>query len=293
MQRAVAIPTTPALADVVELVKPRIMVMALLTAMGGLSLAPGVPAIGTWVAVLVATGLLVGSANTLNMYLERDIDCLMSRTKNRPLPARRMDPAFALWFGVAQALLAVPLLTFALNPLTAMLGVAALLAYVNLYTPLKQHTTLATWVGAVPGAMPALMGWTAVTGTIDAGGLAVFGLLFIWQIPHFHAIALFRGKEYARAGLVTLPGARGERAAHHAIALYVAVQLAVSIAPYALGVAGLVYLVIACAGGTAYLAYALVGLKPNAGPRWAKKFFIASIVYLPIIFTVLVVNGQN
>jgi protoheme IX farnesyltransferase len=293
MSQAVAVPRTPALSDVIELVKPRIMIMALLTAAGGISLAPGLPPVATTVALLVATGLLVGSANTLNMYLERDIDCLMSRTKNRPLPGQRMEPAFALWFGVAQAFVAVPLLTFALNPLTAMLGVVALLAYVNLYTPLKQHTTLATWIGAVPGAMPALMGWTAVTGSIDAGGLAVFGLLFIWQIPHFHAIALFRTKEYARAGLVTLPGTQGKAAAHRAIVLYSVVQVAISVTPYLLGVAGMAYLVTAGVCGAAYLGYAFLGLRATTGPRWAKRLFIASVVYLPIIFTVLVVNGQH
>lgn len=281
------------LRDAVSLTKPRIMTMALLTAVGGLSLAPGAPAVSVWLALMIGTGLIVGAANTLNMYLERDIDCMMSRTKNRPLPAGRLDPGFALGFGVLQAFVAVPVLTFALNPLTGMLGVIALLSYAMLYTPLKQRTTLATIIGAAPGAMPALMGWTAATGVIDAGGLAVFGLLFVWQIPHFHAIALFRHKEYARAGLKTVPGERGERAAQRTIVSYLVVQLAVSMTLYPLGVAGRWYLVTALVGGLAYLAYGFVGLRQGAGPRWAKRLFLVSIVYLPVLFVVLVLNGQQ
>jgi protoheme IX farnesyltransferase len=291
---------TIAVADLVELVKPRIMMMALLTAAGGLSLAPGVPDLSLWLTLMLGTGLLVGAANTLNMYLERDVDCLMARTHNRPLPQRRMLAEVALVSGVVQAALAVPLLTFGIHgarpfagPLTGLLGVIALISYVLVYTPLKQRTWLATWVGALPGAMPALMGWTAATGRIELGGLAVFGLLFIWQIPHFHAIALFRYREYARAGLKTLPGEHGERAAHREIAIYSVVQVAVSLAPWALGVAGGVYAVIAAAMGALFLGAVAIGLARDAGPRWAKRLFLLSIVYLPVVFTALVLDGRG
>jgi protoheme IX farnesyltransferase len=277
-------------ADIVALMKPRIMMMALLTAAGGLGLAPGAAGVGVWVALMVGTGLLVGAANTLNMYLERDIDCLMARTKTRPLPQRRMPAEVALAFGVAQAAVAVPVLTFLVDgpgfagPLTGLLGVIALISYVMVYTPLKQRTWVATWVGAVPGAMPALMGWTAATGRIEPGGLAVFALLFFWQIPHFHAIALFRWREYARAGLKTLPGVRGVAAAHREIAVYSVVQFAASLAPWALGVAGALYLVTALVAGV---------LARDPGPRWAKRLFLLSIVYLPIVFTALVLDGRH
>lgn len=280
------------LADLVALIKPNIVVFALLTVAGGMSLAPGTPSAGQWLAVLLGTGLIVGAANTLNMYLERDIDCLMSRTKDRPLPAGRMDPELALAFGVAQAFVSVPLLTFALNPLTGLLGVTALLSYVMVYTPLKQRTTVATLIGAVPGAMPPLMGWTAATGTIDAGGLAVFALLFLWQIPHFHAIALFRHKEYDRAGLKTLPGVRGNTATHRAIVVYTVAQVVASFAIFAVGVSGVWYLVTASVCGLGFLLYSVRGLRPDAGPRWARNLFLASIVYLPIVFIALFLNGQ-
>jgi len=281
------------LADLFALVKPNIVIFALLTVAGGMSLAPGTPSGLQWLFTLLGTALIVGAANTLNMYLERDIDCLMSRTKNRPLPARRMDPQLALRFGLVQAFVSVPLLTFAINPLTGFLGVVALLSYVMLYTPLKQRTTLATIIGAVPGAMPPLMGWTAATNSIDPGGLAVFGLLFLWQIPHFHAIALFRHKEYARAGLKTLPGVRGLKTTHRTIVAYTIAQVAVSVSIYSLGVSGVWYLVTAAICGGAFLLYSLKGLGKDAGPKWAKRLFLASIVYLPIVFIALFLNGQQ
>jgi protoheme IX farnesyltransferase len=282
----------PSLADAVALMKPSIMVMALLTAAGGMSLAPGAPMVGSWLALLVGVGLIVGAANTLNMYLERDVDCLMARTKNRPLPAGRMEPSFALVVGVAQAFVAVPILTFAINPVTGLLGVVALICYVMLYTPLKQRTTLATLVGSLPGAMPALMGWTAVTGAIDVRGLAVFGVLFIWQVPHFHAIALFRHKDYVRAGLKTVPAERGEVSTRRRIAVYLVLQVALSLLLYPLGVAGLGYAVVAAIAGIAYLGYGLLGLVADVGPRWARRLFLASIIYLPIVFTAMVIDGR-
>lgn len=295
-QAARAAARMPSMADAVALMKPTIMTMALLTAAGGMSLAPGVPQVGAWIALMIGTALIVGAANTLNMYLERDIDCLMARTKNRPLAAGRMDPGFALGLGVAQALVSVPILTFAINPLTGMLGVVALLCYVMLYTPLKQRTTLSTLIGSLPGAMPALMGWTTMTGAVDGRGLAVFGVLFLWQVPHFHAIALFRQKDYARAGLKTMPGERGEAATRWRIAVYLALQVALSLLLYPLGVAGVAYLVVAAAVGAAYLGYGLLGLRPGAdprqGPRWARRLFLASIIYLPILFTAMVVDGR-
>lgn len=297
MSQAISHSATPRIAetsaaDLFALVKPNIVIFALLTVAGGMSLAPGTATPLEWLNVLAGTALIVGAANTLNMYLERDIDCLMARTKARPLPARRMDPQLALYFGLAQAFVSVPLLTFALNPLTGLLGVVALLSYVMLYTPLKQRTTLATLIGAVPGAMPPLMGWTAATGSIDIAGLAVFGLLFLWQIPHFHAIALFRHKEYARAGLKTLPGVRGEVSTRRTIVVYTVAQVAVSLSIYFLGVAGIWYLVTAALCGGAFFVYSLRGLRADAGPRWARNLFLASIAYLPIVFIALFANGQ-
>jgi len=172
-----------------------------------------------------------------------------------------------------------------------LLGVIALVSYVMIYTPLKQSTTLATLVGSVPGAMPALMGWTAMTGSIEPGGVAVFAILFLWQIPHFHAIALFRRKEYTRAGLKTVPEERGDAATRRLIVVYLVVQVIASFVPYRLGVAGAGYLAVAVILGLLYLGYGVIGLRAGVGPRWAKRLFLLSIVYLPLLFTALVLHG--
>jgi protoheme IX farnesyltransferase len=195
---------TLSIVDLATLAKPRITMMVLITTLGGLVLAPGAPSLAIAAALLAGTAMIVASANALNMYLERDVDTRMERTRDRPLPAGRMDPGVALAFGVVLALVSVPLLTFAVNPLTAMLAVIAHLSYVYVYTPLKQRTPAAVWVGAVPGAMGPLLGWAAATGSVGLGGLALFGVMFFWQVPHFHAIATFRVDDYRNAGLKTL-----------------------------------------------------------------------------------------
>jgi len=287
--------------DLVALVKPRIMVMALLTAAGAMSLAPGTVATAQALWLLAGTALIVGSANTLNMWLERDIDCLMSRTKSRPLPGHRLNPTTALAFGALQGVLALPVLAVA-GFIPAALGLLALILYVGAYTPMKQHSHWAIWVGAIPGAMPALMGWTTATGHIDLAGLAVFGVLFFWQIPHTHAIAIYRQREYEAAGLRTLPSTHGLASARRAILGFLVVQVAVSLTPAYLGVAGLPYLVAAIALGALVLAQGFyparrsesgaLHLGGDSSPKWARNVFLTSIVYLPILFAVMVASGQ-
>ncbi len=270
--------------DLVALVKPRIMTMALLTAAGAMSLAPVAVGGGRALVMLVGTALIVGAANTLNMWLERDVDCLMSRTKNRPLPQQRLAPATALWFGAVQGAIALPVLALA-GIVPAALGLVALLLYVGAYTPMKQRTHWATWVGAVPGAMPALIGWTAATGRIDLGGLAVFGVLFFWQIPHTHAIAIYRQREYDAAGLKTLPSTHGLAVTRAAIIAFLFVQVAASLAPALLGVAGLPYLAAATVLGALVVFQGIAG---DGSAKWARSVFLLSIVYLPLLFAVMV-----
>lgn len=275
--------------DLIALVKPRIMIMALLTAVGAMSLASDAMPAATALWLVAGTALIVGAANTLNMWLERDVDCLMARTRNRPLPRGRLEAATALWFGGIQGVLALPALAM-VNVVTAALGLLALLLYVGVYTPMKQRSHWATWVGAVPGAMPALMGWTAATGRVELPGLAVFGVLFFWQVPHFHAIAMYRLRDYDAAGLKTLPGTHGIPAARRAIAIYLGVQVAVSFALVPLGVAGPLYLATAAVLGIAVLVQGLRGLG-RGDVRWARSVFLYSIVYLPVLFTVMVLDG--
>lgn len=276
--------------DLIALVKPRIMVMALLTAAGAMSLAPGDVPLGRALWLIAGTALIVGSANTLNMWLERDIDCLMARTKHRPLPQHRLEARTALVFGAVQGALSLPALAM-VNLMTAGLGLVALLMYVGVYTPMKQRSHWATWVGAIPGALPALMGWTAATGRVDLPGLAVFGVLFFWQIPHFHAIAMYRLRDYDAAGLKTLPGTHGLSAARHHIVCYLVVQVAVSLALVPLGVAGTPYLVTAVVLGSGVLVQGAAGLRGGT-QKWARQVFLASIIYLPVLFAVMVLDGK-
>ncbi len=274
--------------DLVALVKPRIMIMALLTAAGAMSLAPGTVPVATALALLAGCALIVGSANTLNMWLERDVDCLMSRTKNRPLPGQRLQPTTALVFGAIEGAIALPVLLLA-GIVPAALGLVALLLYVGVYTPMKQVSHWSTWIGAVPGALPALIGWTAATGRIDAPGLAVFGVLYFWQIPHTHAIMVYRQREYDAAGMKTLPGTHGPAAARRSIIAYLFVQVMVSMMPALLGVAGAPYLIAAIVLGIVVLVQGLVG---DGSPRWARNVFLTSILYMPILFAVMVVSGR-
>ena len=213
-----ASPGRPSLAwfkDMVSLGKPRITGLVVVTFIGGLWLAPGT--IATWRAVmtLIGTAFLVAASNTLNMYLERDVDALMERTRTRPLPRNRISPEAALAFGVALACVGLPLVLLGSNLLTGVLGFFALASYVAVYTPLKRISGAALFVGAVPGALPPLMGWTAVTGQLDTPGLALFAILFFWQVPHFLAIAIYRAADYARAGFKVLPLTVSARADAH------------------------------------------------------------------------------
>jgi heme o synthase len=275
--------------DLVALVKPRIMIMALLTAAGALSLAPGTASTVRALWLLAGTALIVGSANTLNMWLERDIDCLMARTKNRPLPQGRLQASTALAFGALQGMVALPVLAVA-GVIPAALGLLALILYVGAYTPMKQRSHWAVWVGGIPGAMPALMGWTAATGRIDLPGLAVFGVLFIWQIPHTHAIGIYRQREYDAAGLKTLPSTHGVANARRQILAFLVVQVGISLLPALLGVAGLPYLITAIALGALVLVQGFIG---DGSTKWARNVFLTSIVYLPILFAVMVASGQS
>lgn len=287
-------------ADLIALVKPRIMVLSLLTAAGAMSLAPGTVTMGQALWLLAGTALIVGSANTLNMWLERDVDCLMSRTKNRPLPAGRLHASTALAFGALQGALALPVLAgagidpageAALNLWPAALGLLALILYVGAYTPMKQRSHWSVWLGAAPGAMPALMGWSVATGRVDIGGLAVFGVLFIWQVPHTHAIGIYRQREYDAAGLKTLRNSRGLGSARREILAFLVVQVALSFAPAYLGIAGLPYLVTAIALGALVLGQAFFDRAKPA--TWARNVFLMSLVYLPILFAVMVASGQQ
>jgi heme o synthase len=274
------------LRDLVALTKPRITTIVLATCAAGMAVAPGAMTATHAILSLAGTVLIVSSANALNMWWERDTDGRMSRTKDRPLPAGRMAPEVALFFGLALGAVSLPMLC-AVNGTTAALGLLALVTYVAVYTPLKRHTTLALLVGAVPGAMPPLMGWTSVTGSLRGGGLLLFGILFFWQLPHFIAISLFRARDYANAGLKVVPVEIGERAAKWMIVGYTALLVAMSVLLVPCHVAGGAYLVAAFLLGAMFLALGAYGLRAGSGERWARSLFGYSIVYLVLLLSTM------
>jgi protoheme IX farnesyltransferase len=284
----------PLLRDIVALTKPRITASVVMTQAAGMCLAPGRASAGTLFLSLGGTALLVGSANALNMWWERDTDARMVRTHNRPLPAGRLSPDLALSFALALAVIAVPML-FLVNAATGLLGVVALVSYVFAYTPLKRHTHWALLVGAVPGAIPPLLGWSTVTGAFGLGGLLLFGVLFLWQIPHFAAIAIFRADDYARAGLQVVSVQHGERAARYLVAVSTIALVAITPLFFRYGFAGRGYLVVAMALGTAFLTLAGKGIRGGPKPaveRWAKRVFAFSIPYLTLLLVALLLDRR-
>lgn len=277
--------------DLLSLTKPRLSSQVLLTAAGGMWLAHGALPPLRWAGTLLSTAGIVGAANALNCYLERDSDRFMRRTRERPLPAGRMEPLVALGFGLLVAGLCIPALALAANPLTAALGLLALLAYVLAYTPLKPRSASAMLVGAIPGAMPPLMGWTAVRGELELPGLVLFAILFLWQLPHFLAIALFRREEYAAAGLTSIPLAFGDQTARAQAVSYIGMLVPTSLLLYPLHLVGGLYVATAVVLGAAFFGYALYGFIRQLGPGWARRLFHLSLVYVSGLFLALMVDG--
>jgi protoheme IX farnesyltransferase len=274
--------------DVLSLAKPRLSTLVVCTTAGGMWLAPTRPGAFRAAMTLACTTLVVGAANALNNYLERDVDALMRRTRDRPLPAGRVEPAVALALGLGLPAVAIPALVLAAGPLTGLLALVALVSYAGVYTPLKRRSTLALFVGAIPGAIPPLMGWTAATGRIDRGGLALFAILFLWQLPHFLAISIYLADDYARGGLRVFALVHGERAARIAAAATSMLLVPASLLPVPLGLAGPAYGVAAAALGLGLSAWALSGLSLPAGStRWARNFFLATLGYLTLLFIAL------
>ncbi|MCR9163419.1 MAG: heme o synthase [Nannocystaceae bacterium] len=282
-------------ADFVALTKPSITRMCLLMAAGGMALAPHAAAgeSTSWftiVSTFLGIALAVGGANAFNMWWERNTDGLMSRTKRRPLPAGRIRPAAAFKFAAALSLASIVVLAVGANLLTAALAGLSILSYVAVYTPLKYKTPAALIIGAVPGAAPPLLGWTAVTGSIDPPALVLFFILLVWQLPHFIAIALYRKQEYARAGIKVVPLVRGDAVAKIQAVAWAMVLVPLSLLLVPIGGAGAIYWVCAALLGAAFLGWSFTGLDNDAGVKWARNYFLASLVYLPALTVALVAD---
>ncbi len=274
-----------------DLVKARLTFLVLLTTLVGYFLGLTKPVdfvhlLGT----LFGTGLLACGAAALNQLLERQYDARMARTEDRPLPSGRLQPDTVLIFGGACSIGGMLYLTFAINMLTGMLGAATLISYLFVYTPLKRVTWLNTAVGAIPGALPPLMGWTAARNELGGAGWALFAVLFFWQIPHFLAIAWLYREEYAKAGFVMLPtiDPHGHRTGRQAVSHTLGLILA-SLCPAALGLTGAIYIAGAFVLGLGFLGFALMFAQKLNETR-ARQLFLASIIYLPLLLTLMVLD---
>ena len=283
----------PGLSAYVELAKLRITALVMFTALVGfVAAAPEAPAGTVLVATLLGTGLVSAGASVFNMLLERDSDALMVRTRLRPLPSGRLRPVEALAFGVAVTALGLGLLAWLCGSLAAAVALVTWLSYVFLYTPLKPVTSLATIVGAVPGALPPVIGWAAARGSLDLGAGILFAILFLWQIPHFLAIAWMYREDYARGGFPMLPvlDQQGRMTARQSFANAVALLL-VSLLPTAVGLAGPWYLAGALLLGLAFVAAAFRLLR-RRDVASARRLFLASVIYLPLLTSLLMIDRR-
>jgi len=274
-----------------ELTKPGITRLVVVTAAAGFYLAQsGGFDVVRCVHTLIGIGLAASGANALNMFVERDADRLMHRTARRPLPSGRLTTREAVAFaGLLSALGVFQLLLF-VNPVTALVVAVSLASYVLVYTPLKRVTWVATLVGAVPGALPILAGWTAGGGPLDARGFTLFGIVFFWQMPHFFALAWMYRDDYLRGGfrMLSAQDPAGSRTARQ-IVLWSAALLAVSLLPAALGLGGPAYLVAAVLLGLLFVATGATMMADRSVHR-ARRVFLASVLYLPLLLGTLVID---
>ena len=276
--------------DFVALLKPRVMSLVVFTGFAGMVAAPGHihPLLAAIAVLCIAVG--AGAAGAINMWYDRDIDALMTRTRDRPIPAGRMDPSETLAFGVVLSIGSVLTMALAVNFAAAALLALSIGFYVFVYTMwLKRRTPQNIVIGGAAGAFPPMIGWAAVTGDVGLASIALFLIIFMWTPPHFWALALFRAGEYARAGVPMLPVVAGTRATKLHILAYSALLVPVGTLPSFLGVTGLVYAATSVVLGLVFLAGA-VAVWRDDGDRAAKALFGYSIIYLFLLFALVMID---
>jgi protoheme IX farnesyltransferase len=289
------------LLDAFVLTKPRLAFLVIFTTAAGMKLAPGGLPFGEAALTIVFVTLVVAAGTTLNMYQEQEPDAKMERTKERPLPAGRLHPRVALIQGWVLALSGLVGLALVSNLLTTGLAALSLFVYLGLYTPMKSRSVSAVYMGAIPGALPIAMGWTAVTGRFDGGAIALFALLFVWQIPHFIAISLYRKEEYAAAGFKIFPLVYGERVSlRHIFATSVGLALSSLVLSriFARGLGlsmdgkgGIIYFAVALALGSLIVGSSVRGFSRLRNENWARRFFFITLIYLPLALGVLLLDS--
>ena len=277
--------------DFITLTKPRLNFLVLITTLAGMYLAApeGVP-LAILVHGLVGTALVAGGAAALNQVWERETDSLMRRTRLRPIAGGRLRIADGTWFGILLAGTGLAELTWKVNALSAAVAAATLVSYVLVYTPLKKRSSLSTLVGAVPGALPPVIGWAAATGTISIPAIVLFGIVFLWQMPHFLAIAWLYRDDYERAGIPLLPVLEpdGRRTGQQAL-LYAAALWPVSLLPAVVGIADAPYSIVATVLGFGLIALSALFARDRT-TKTARHLFLYSITYLPVLWAALVAD---
>lgn len=275
----------------IELTKPRITFLIVLTSAAGFCMASrGSVNYRLLLSSMFGIALLSAGVATLNQYMERELDGLMRRTADRPLPTGKLMPWEALLFGAVLTILAEVYLAVLVNPLTALLGLTVIAGYLFGYTPLKTKTSLSTLVGAFPGAVPPLIGWTAARGELGLEAWVLFAILFLWQFPHFLAIAWMYREDYARAGILMLPVVEPDgRVTSQQIVVYTLMLLPVSLLPYVLGISGRLYLFGAAVLGLLFL-YSSIRAAISLSRQEARRLLLASVIYLPLLFILMVLD---
>lgn len=277
--------------DFCELTKPRIVLMVLITAFVGYYAGSGsVPDYLQLLQMLLGTALAAGGTLTLNQFLERDTDAMMNRTCRRPLPDGRLQPNDALWFGIALTASGLVYLALAVNFLSALVAAAITLSYLWAYTPMKRFSPLCVPVGAVPGALPPVIGWVAARGELSVDAWVLFAVMFLWQIPHTLAIACLYREDFAKAGIQFLPVIEPDgESTNRQIIVHCSALLVVSLLPTLIGLAGAIYFVAAFFLGIGFLAsgVSLVMAPTRTG---ARRLLFASLIYLPALLLVMALD---
>ena len=278
-------------ADLISLTKPRIILLLLITGYCAMVVADrGLPGVGRSLLTMLGLALSAGGANAINMWYDRDIDRIMTRTQRRPIPSGRLRPETAIWFGAACSAASVLLLGLGVNWPSALLAFAGFVYYVFVYTMwLKRRTPQNIVIGGGAGAFPPLVGWAAVTGTVGVAAGLMFLIVFLWTPPHFWSLALYKDQDYRRAGIPMMPAVRGWQVTKRQELAYAVLLTAASLALYWTHTVGAIYLVVAAVLGGAFIAHTAMLLRePQPQVAWAKRTFHFSLLYLTALFAAMV-----
>ena len=277
--------------DYVALAKPRLNLLVVASTLVGYAMGSGEPlGFVRVLGLLLGTGLVAGGASAFNQVMERDLDALMRRTRTRPLPDQRLQPLEGVLFGTAITLIGVLMIVAASNLLAAGVALATLVIYVAIYTPLKKRSSFGTVIVAIPGALPPIIGWAAIEGSLSAEAWTLFGIMFLWQLPHFLAIAWMYREDYARAGYPMLPVIEPDgRSTGRQSVLYTAALLPLSLAPTAMHMAGSIYFVGALVLGLVFF-WLTIRFAQTRATREARRVFFASIAYLPLLWILMIAD---